>query len=118
MEAINKMINFYKKAVLENYYNFEGRAGVGEYWWFFLANLIISVAISIVDSILASMIGMAVLGTIYSLAVFLPGLGAAVRRLHDMGKNGWWVLVPLYNIWLLIQPSEPKKNTYGDPVKK
>lgn len=117
MDIVNKMIGFYKKAVFENYYNFNGRSTLPEYWWFVLANVIVSFVIGIFDGILANVIGIAILGTIYSLAVFLPGLGAAVRRLHDMGKSGWWILVPLYNIYLLIQKSEPGKNAFGDPVK-
>lgn len=113
MEIINKMIGFYKKAILENYFNFNGRAAVGEYWWFVLTNFLISLVITIV----AATIKFPLLDTVYSLAVLLPSLGVAVRRLHDIGKSGWWVLAPLYNIYLLIQKSEPNKNAFGEPTK-
>lgn len=113
MEIINKMIEFYKKAVIENYYNFQGRAGVGEFWWFYLANLLISFVIGFI----AGLVGLPIIGSLYTLAVLLPSVGAAVRRLHDMGKNGWWILIPLYNIWLLIQkPVGP--NQWGQPSNK
>ncbi|MDR1694359.1 MAG: DUF805 domain-containing protein [Lactobacillaceae bacterium] len=125
MDAVNKMIGFYKKAVLENYYNFNGRATLPEYWWFVLANVIVAFVIGIVDGILASVIGIAILGTIYSLAVLLPSLGVAARRLHDTGKSGWnllWTLIPLlgaiYVIYLLVQKGETGKNAFGEPVKK
>lgn len=120
MDMVNKMIAFYKKAVLENYFNFEGRASVPEYWWFVLANVIVSIVVSIVDGIL----GLGVLGLIYALAVLLPSLGVAARRLHDIGKSGWnllWSLIPLlgaiYVIYLLVQKSETGKNKFGEPVK-
>lgn len=116
MNYVNKMLVAYKKAVLENYANFTGRARVGDYWWFFLANFIISFVLSIIDNVMANLLGFAIFGTVYSLAVLVPGIAAGVRRLHDMGKCGWWLLAPLYNIYLLIQPSEGK-NQYGEAAK-
>ncbi|MFV0627207.1 MAG: DUF805 domain-containing protein [Alphaproteobacteria bacterium] len=116
MNFLNKMIEAYKKAILSNYANFKGRSSVGDYWWFFLANTIISTLFNIVDSVMYSALGLAFLGSIYSLAVLVPGIAAGVRRLHDMGKCGWWLLAPLYNIYLLIQPSEGK-NAWGEAAK-
>lgn len=79
------MINWYKKVVFENYANFKGRARRSEYWYFALMNLIIAVLTAIIDKSLGLKFGT---NTIYSLAVFIPGLAVAVRRLHDIGKSG------------------------------
>ena len=119
-EYVDKMVGFYKKAVVDNYFNFDGRAALGEYWWFFLANFIIAVVIGIIGGIIPFL---SILGTLYNLAVLLPSLGCAARRLHDMGKSGWhllWCLIPIlgtiYVIYLLVQKSDPEKNAWGDPV--
>lgn len=106
------MIEWYKKVVLENYANFNGRARRAEYWWFFLASLIASIVLQIIDSI----IGMAILGTIYSLAVLIPSIAVAIRRMHDVGKSGWFILIPIYNIILACTEGDKGPNEYGaDP---
>ncbi|AWG24779.1 DUF805 domain-containing protein [Flavobacterium kingsejongi] len=95
------MIEWYKKVVLENYANFNGRARRAEYWNFVLVNLIISILLMVVDSV----IGIQVLSGIYSLALLIPSIAAAVRRLHDLDKSGWFLLlafIPLVNIWLIV----------------
>ncbi len=94
MNYVNKMLVAYKKAVLENYANFTGRARVGDYWWFFLANFIISFVLSIIDNVMANLLGFAIFGTIYSLAVLVPGIAAGVRRLR-----GWCAAVPRGSAW-------------------
>ena len=86
------MIDWYKKVVFENYANFKGRARRSEYWYYTLATIIISIILSILDGVLGLKLGPAkssgVLCSIYALAVFIPGLAVAVRRLHDIGKSG------------------------------
>ena len=81
-------MNWYT-AVLKNYVGFSGRARRQEYWMFTLFNSIIVVVLDI--------IGLAVkfpeLGLIYGLAVLLPSLAVAFRRLHDTGKTAWWLLI-------------------------
>ena len=84
------MINWYKKVVFENYTNFSGRARRSEYWYFALMNLIIAIITAIIDKSLGLKFGT---NTIYSLAVFIPGLAVAVRRLHDIGKSGKLLLL-------------------------
>ena len=84
------MINWYKKVVFENYANFSGRARRSEYWYFALMNLIIAIITAIIDKSLGLKFGT---NTIYSLAVFIPGLAVAVRRLHDIGKSGKLLLL-------------------------
>lgn len=92
--------------VLKNYVGFEGRARRKEYWMFALFNLIISIVLGIIDGLMASSPeSLGVLGLLYSLAVLLPSLAVSVRRLHDIGRSGWWlliVLVPLIGAIVLL----------------
>lgn len=93
-------------AVLRKYAVFSGRARRKEYWMFVLFNLIFMFAAFILDSILSGDRGYGFIYTIYSLAVLLPGLAVSVRRLHDIGKSGWFILlgfIPIIGIiWLLV----------------
>jgi uncharacterized membrane protein YhaH (DUF805 family) len=85
-------------AVLKKYVEFSGRAARQEFWMFTLISFLISIGLGIVDS----MLGTSVLGGLYSLAVLLPSLGVAVRRLHDTGKSGWWLLIALTGIGVIV----------------
>jgi uncharacterized membrane protein YhaH (DUF805 family) len=107
--------------VLSNYVGFQGRARRKEYWMFVLVNIIISIVLGIIQSILG---WTDVLTGIYSLAVLLPSLAVAFRRLHDTGRSGWWILIsliPLIGAIILIvfmcQDSEPGDNRYGSNPK-
>ncbi|RAP74928.1 DUF805 domain-containing protein [Paenibacillus montanisoli] len=106
--------------VLNNYVVFEGRARRKEYWMFVLFNVIISLVLSG----LARMLGMSWISSIYSLAVLLPGLAVAVRRLHDTNRSGWWLLinfVPLIGFIIFIVfmclEGDPGDNQYGPNPK-
>ncbi|MFC1503191.1 DUF805 domain-containing protein [Pseudomonadota bacterium] len=109
--------------VLKNYAVFRGRARRQEYWYFFLFNILISIAFSFVDTLLATPgteQGAGVLGTIYSLAVLIPSIAVGVRRLHDTGRTGWWMLIgliPLIGalvlIYFFVLDSQPGSNEYG-----
>jgi uncharacterized membrane protein YhaH (DUF805 family) len=84
--------------VLRQYADFEGRARRTEYWMFVLFSVIISIVLNVLDNLLGLgfMAGTAGwLSLLYSLAVLLPSLGVSVRRLHDTGRSGWWVLIAL-----------------------
>jgi uncharacterized membrane protein YhaH (DUF805 family) len=102
--------------VLKNYVNFTGRARRQEYWMFTLFSVIISLVLSFVESMVGAP---GILTMIYSLAVLLPSLGVVVRRLHDIGKSGWWFLIsfiPLIGaIWLIVLLCQDSKedNQYG-----
>ena len=103
-------MNWYIK-VLKQYADFNGRARRKEFWMFYLFNIIISIALGIVDGALGmEQFG---IGTVYSLAVFLPTIAAGVRRIHDAGKSGWFYLVPFYNLYLLCIDSEEGTNKWG-----
>jgi uncharacterized membrane protein YhaH (DUF805 family) len=78
--------------VLKKYVAFSGRARRKEYWMFTLFNVIVSIVLAILDAVLSTS---PLLGGVYALAVFLPSLGVAVRRLHDTGRSGWFLLLGL-----------------------
>ena len=121
------MIQWYKKVVLENYANFNGRARRAEFWWYALANVVVAIIAMTLDSVLGTNIEPLPYGyvyIIYSLAVFLPGLAVGVRRLHDVGKSGWFyfiILVPIIGaIWLLVlfaTEGQHGENQYGSDPK-
>lgn len=108
--------------VLKKYVSFSGRAGRPEFWWFFLINLIIAIVLTVIDLQLGLMAagGVALLSTVYQLAVLLPSLGVSVRRLHDTDRSGWWMLimlVPLIGLIVLlvffIMAGTPGDNRHG-----
>lgn len=105
-------MQYYIKA-FQNYANFNGRATRSEYWWFFLINFIISIVFTIVGMQLK----LAFLGNIYSLVTLLPGLAVGVRRMHDIDKSGWYLLIPFYNIVLLATDTQRSDNQYGPNPK-
>lgn len=103
------MIEWYKKAVFQNYANFNGRARRSEYWYFALMNLIITIVAAVIDNVAGLTFGVLGYGFVYfayNLAIFLPSLAVIVRRLHDVNKSGWFffiILIPIVGaIWLLV----------------
>lgn len=113
--------------VLKKYAVFSGRARRKEYWLFVLFNIVFSVVAIVLDNLLGTAsedLGYGAIYGLYSLAVLLPGLAVTVRRLHDVGKSGWWILISLVpiigGIWLLVllaTDSEPGENQYGPNPK-
>lgn len=117
--------------VLRNYANFEGRARRKEYWMFALVHVIIVIILYSImiagatsDSPTLAALGVGLVA-LYGLGVFIPGLAVAVRRLHDVGKSGWMLLiylVPLIGgIWLLVlltTDSIPGPNQFGANPKE
>jgi uncharacterized membrane protein YhaH (DUF805 family) len=114
--------------VIKKYAVFSGRARRKEYWMFFLFNLIFSIVAIVLDNLLGTAIkdlGYGLISGLYFLAVLIPGLAVTVRRLHDVGKSGWWIfisLIPLIgSIWLLVllaTDSQPVENGYGSNPKE
>lgn len=107
--------------VLKKYTEFSGRARRQEYWMFLLFNLAALIVVAIIDSVIGTFPWLYLL---YALGVFLPGLAVSVRRLHDIGKSGWWLFiaaVPLVGgIWLLVLTAtegQPNPNQYGPSPK-
>lgn len=109
-------------AALRNYAVFGGRAQRKEYWMFFLFNLIIAIAIGFVLRVIGGALGIGTalstpISFIYGLAVLIPGAAVAVRRMHDIGRSGWWIFFPLVNLVFLCLDSQPAENQYGPSPK-
>ena len=106
--------------VIKNYAVFNGRARRKEFWMFFLFNYIFIAAAVILDRIAGTSIpGFFPYGLfyfIYLIPIIIPGLAVGVRRMHDVGKSGWFVIIPVYNIILLFTKGIQGENEYGaDP---
>lgn len=97
------------KICLTKYFDQKGRAARPEYWWFYLFTTLVSII-------------SAVIGFPFHLAVLIPGINAATRRLHDTGRSGWWQLIVLtvigiipLLIWLASEGNK-EDNKYGPPT--
>jgi len=89
------------KLGFSNYVNFTGRACRSEYWYWVLFTVIVSIVCTIIDNVM----GMSLLSTIWELATLVPSIAIGVRRLHDLDRSGWWLLlafIPLVGAIILI----------------
>ena len=121
-------MKYYLKC-LKHYADFHGRARRSEYWYFALFNVLISIIITVVLTwieVLAGGSGLIALGVsyAYNLAVAIPTLAVSVRRLHDVGKSGWFYLIyfiPIVGvIWLFVlfcTEGQKETNQWGDNPK-
>ena len=115
-------VEIYDRDLLKNKYaEFDGRDRRSEYWYFVLFNGIVSLGLGMVDAFT----GIGFLNYVYSLAVIIPGIAVSIRRLHDTGRSGWWLLVGLIPFigWIIlivffVQDSDPYDNQYGPNPKK
>lgn len=86
----------------KNYANFSGRDTKQQYWMFYLFYMIAYIILSVIDGVIGTG---GLLGGIFALATFIPSIAIATRRLHDIGKSGWWqliALIPLIGVIVLI----------------
>jgi uncharacterized membrane protein YhaH (DUF805 family) len=116
--------------VLKKYAVFEGRATRSEYWYFTLVSLLVTLFLGVLDRSLvgSSFLGeesLGTLGSLYSLVVLAPSLAVSVRRLHDIGKSGYWLFIgfiPFIGILILffnfVTDGEKGSNTYGSNPKE
>lgn len=119
------------RTVLSKYVTFSGRASRSEFWWWFLALCILLLIARIIDgALIAPMLGFGAfqeesgqpLSVLLALAVLLPNIAVGIRRLHDTGRVGWWLLIGLIPVvgtlvllYFYVQPSEDSDNQYGAP---
>jgi uncharacterized membrane protein YhaH (DUF805 family) len=111
------------KRPLQKYADFSGRAPRAEYWWFVLFVVIGEIVLSIVDSLVGTgrIVGpYGILVTLFMLALIIPQIAVGVRRLHDTGRSGWWLLIgliPLIGAIVLlvffVTAGTPGDNDYG-----
>lgn len=100
------------KTCFAKYADFTGRASRSEYWWFVLFEVIVLIVAQFIHQYVYA---------IAALGFLLPALAAGARRLHDIGKSGWFLLlglIPLVNfylLFLLVQPSQSESNQFGAP---
>ena len=129
-------MEWYLKVMRDNYANFKGRARRKEYWMFVLVNAIILIACMVLDNMLGTVFMMDAgplgeislgYGWLYFICIlvhFIPALGLVVRRLHDVGKSGWFYfifLIPIIGIiWLLVlycTEGQKQDNKWGPDPK-
>ena len=108
------------KLFFKNYVDFKGRSSRGAYWWWALANALFTIGIGVLDG---AIVGFDAtfdpLGSIYSLLTFIPSIALTVRRLHDVGRSGWWLLLVFTIIGILVilfwsvQAGDRETNKFG-----
>ncbi len=127
---MNNLSTAFRRA-LSNYANFHGRASRATFWWWVLAVFLVLLVTRIVDgALIAPMLGFGAfepsagqpLSVLVSLGLLLPNVAIGARRLHDIGRTAWWLLIafiPLIGtlvlIYFYIQPSESGLNQFGEP---
>ena len=122
--------------VLKNYAAFNGRARRREYWMFVFLNVFVGFSVALLawiigviaarvefgDGVNASVMAtgghVGILAMIaYSLAVLIPSFAVVVRRMHDTGRSGWWMVFPAVNFIYMFVDSQPTENRYGPNPK-
>lgn len=116
------------RSVLSKYATFSGRAMRSEYWWWALFALLVSIGASAIDEFVFDIgsrdgePGLGLLSLLVSLALLIPNLAVAARRLHDIDRSGWWLLIGLVPIlgillllWWFIQRGTEGPNRFGPP---
>lgn len=113
------MLDWFVKC-LKNYVTFDGRARRKEFWFFMLVSIILGIIVQIIDAILGTD---KILNGVLNLALFLPSLAVGARRLHDVGRSGWWQLLVLTIIGIIpliiwwASNTKPESNQWGQPAK-
>ena len=120
-------MNYFIDCLTTKYACFSGRARREEYWMFILFDIIFGLAFNLCGSLLAVATGImafSLIGSIFNLAVMIPGTAVLFRRLHDTGRSGWWWLIGFIPVvgWIAILvfsclDGEPGENEYGPNPK-
>jgi uncharacterized membrane protein YhaH (DUF805 family) len=112
-------------AVFKKYTDFSGRSLRSEYWFWVLFTLMVSIVLSILDSIIfgsKANSNNGPLEIVFSLGTLIPSIAVTVRRLHDVNKSGWWILIAFTIVGIIpliywyCQPGTAGKNDFGDPA--
>ena len=127
---------FFVDTLKNRYAAFAGRATRSEYWYFVLFSIIIALILAVLDSQFVNPVlgiepvtysgRVGLLSVLFNLAILIPALALAIRRLHDIGKSGWWILmgiIPIVNfigvfvlLYFFIKDSQPGENQYGSNI--
>ncbi len=119
------MVEWYMLA-LRRYVDFAGRSRRREYWFFALGNVIIAIVLMLIERMLGMASGgYGILTIIFELAILVPSIAVSIRRLHDTGRSGWWILIAfvpilgaLVLLYFMLLDSEPGMNAYGPNPKE
>ena len=138
---LNAIVENFRRVVTTQYFAFEGRTARREFWYYVLAYIVIYIAVSFIESMFwgggyATYYGSGYfyfnprpLTGLLTLALLLPNLGITARRLHDIDRSAWWILIALIPVigWLVMiywcaQPGTVGANKFGEapaePVAK
>ena len=132
LDEYNRIINTLREKIMNfgqsisscmgKYVTFSGRATRSEFWWFFLFTMIVSFVVNAISTgIFLNTFNEILLyiPSIVSLIFTLPSLAVSARRLHDIGRSGWWVLLMFTGIGLIlliiwwVKDTEKEENVYG-----
>ena len=120
IKGVIKM-NWYVE-VMRKYAVFQGRACRTEYWMFFPINCLIAFVQAFAIAFIGALLGLndALIkagSSIYNLAVLIPSVAVGVRRMHDIGRSGWWILFQIVNLVMFCLSSQDGENEYGSNPK-
>ena len=101
IDMVEKFNLYFKDVILKQYAQFQGKTKRPDFWWYILFYVICEVVLFIIDKIIG---WNGVLSYIFGLALLVPSLAIGVRRLHDIGKSGWWWLIGLVPVvgWIVL----------------
>lgn len=114
-KSIENIKDKFDKYFVENIkkaFDYRGRTSRASYWYFLLFYFLIMIVLVLFASVLGDIGGVLVL--IYSLASIVVQIPLTVRRMHDVGHSGWWLLVPIVPLIFSLQPTQLIKNQYGE----
>lgn len=95
---------------LKKFAIFSGRASRANYWYFVLFNFLILIVLAVLSAVMENQL----LYMIYNIAMLIPSISVGVRRMHDVNKSGWFILIPIYNLILTLTEGTHGPNEYGD----
>jgi uncharacterized membrane protein YhaH (DUF805 family) len=110
----------YVKLAFTRYFDFKGRSRRSEFWYFYLFTIIAGFLAGFIDGLTGlfnTQSGIGPFNALTSLALLIPSISAGVRRMHDINKSGWWILVPFYSIYLLAKNGDVGNNRFGQDPK-
>ena len=101
---------------MNNLFSFSGRARRREYW---ITSIIASLILEVLATILEDVDGgvIAIIFLIADIVLIWISLAVCARRCHDLGHSGWWMLIPLYPVWMAFKDNQPGPNEYGENPK-
>lgn len=104
-------MNFFEavQSGIANALNFKGRSRRSAFWYWFLFVMVLNILVGFV----AGFIGLPILSTVFSLVILVPSLAVGFRRMHDIGKPGWYIIIPLISLYWATLPGEQGQNAHG-----